>query len=103
MQLYRQQSTRNLTEEEKTRIIRSLTLQNQILDDEKELKNGKNKWRPRFSEDKILLLDDFNKSVEDLALCLTDGEVDDVMYKHMKSVAKMTCLTWSRQLVCYNR
>ena len=73
----------------------------------KELKNGKNKWRPRFSEDKILLLDDFNKRVEDLALCLTDGKVNDAVYKHMKSVARMslkqmTCLTWSRQLVCYN-
>ena len=103
MQLYRQQSTRNLTEEEKTRISRSLTLHNQIFEYEKELKNGKNEWRTRFSEDKILLLDDFNKSVEDLVLCLTDGEVNDVMYKHMKSVARMTCLTWSRQLVCYNR
>ena len=35
MQLYRQQSTRNLTEEEKTRIILSLTLQNQIFEYEK--------------------------------------------------------------------
>ena len=82
------------------RIIRSLTLQNQIFEYEKELKNGKNEWRPRFSEDKILLLDDFNKSVEDLALCSTDGEVNDVMYKHMKSVARMTCLTWSGHFVC---
>ena len=103
MQLYRQQSTRNLTEEEKTRIIRSLTLQNQIFEYEKRVENGKNECRPRFSEDKILLQDDFNNSVEDLALCLTDGEVNDVMYKHTKSVARMTCLTWSRQLVCYNQ
>ena len=102
MQLYRQKSTRNLTEEEKTRIFQSLTLQNQIFEYEKELKNDKNEWRPRFSEDKILLLDDTSERVEDLALCLTDGEVNDAKYKHMKIVARMslkqmTCLTWSRQ------